>query len=219
MKRKISYILLALIIAYSSLIGCIFAVGYYYEATVVAEEREEQHEDKINKLAKNRGIHKDYVKELNGELDIATDDKETSNSEVIDAVIDYYEHNDYSPLFEKSAPCGNYIDLFVPGYDNVDEISQDEKDFIYEISNYSYDNENVNMKAVEVFDSPALVIELYNIEPFISSIEDDMYDYIQEPTGPGIRSDLQQIFCLKDNVYIIGSALKNIPCNKGKFRT
>lgn len=115
MKRKISYILLALIIAYSSLIGCIFAVGYYYEATVVAEEREEQHEDKINKLAKNRGAHRDYVKELNGELDIATDDKETSNSEVIDAVIDYYEHNDYSPLFEKSAPCG-HINLSVPEY-------------------------------------------------------------------------------------------------------
>lgn len=115
MRRKISYILLALILVYSSLIGCIFAVGYYYEATVVAEEREEQHEDKINKLAKNRGIHKDYVKELNGELDIATDDKETSNSEVIDAVIDYYEHNDYSPLFEKSAPCG-HINLSVPEY-------------------------------------------------------------------------------------------------------
>lgn len=115
MRRKVSYILLALIIIFSSLIGCIFAVGYYYEATVVAEEREEQHEDKINKLAKNRGAHRDYVKELNGELDIATDDKETSNSEVIDAVIDYYEHNDYSPLFEKSAPCG-HINLSVPEY-------------------------------------------------------------------------------------------------------
>lgn len=115
MRRKISYILLALIIAYSSLIGCIFAVGYYYEATVVAEEREEQHEDKINKLAKNRCAHRDYVKELNGELDVETDDKEKSNSEVIDAVIDYYEHNDYSPLFEKSAPCG-HINLSVPEY-------------------------------------------------------------------------------------------------------
>lgn len=77
MRRKISYILLALIIIFSSLIGCMFLAVNYYEATVVAEEKEEQHEDKINKLAKNRGIHKDYVKELNGELDIATDDKET----------------------------------------------------------------------------------------------------------------------------------------------
>lgn len=108
-------------------------------------------------------------------------------------------------------------DYFKSVYDkklNNKALSQDEKDFIYEISNYSYDNEDVNMKAVEVFDSPALVIELYNIEPFISSIEDDMYDYIQEPKGPGIRSDLQQIFCLKDNVYFIGSALKIYPVIK-----
>ena len=124
MRRKISYILLTLIIIFSSLIGCMFLAVHHYEATVVAEEKEEQHEDKINKLAKNRGIHKDYVKELNGELDIATDDKETSNSEVIDAVIDYYEHNDYLPLFEKSAPCGHPIgltdrlkDKFVSGYE------------------------------------------------------------------------------------------------------
>lgn len=119
MRRKISYILLALILVYSSLIGCIFAVGYYYEATVVAEEREEQHEDKINKLAKNRGAHRDYVKELNGELD-----KEKSDSDVIDAIIEQYEHNDYSQLFEKSAPCGHPIgltdrlkDKFVSGYE------------------------------------------------------------------------------------------------------
>lgn len=108
-------------------------------------------------------------------------------------------------------------DYFKSVYDkklNNKALSQDEKDFIYEISNYSYDNENVNMKAVEVFGSPALVIELYNIEPFVSSIEDDMYDYIQEPKGTGIRSDLQQIFCLKDNVYLIGSALKIYPVIK-----
>ena len=128
MRRKISYILLALIIAYSSLIGCIFAVGYYYEATVVAEEREEQHEDKINKLAKNRGAHRDYVKELNGELD-----KEKSNSDIIDAIMDYYEHNDYSPLFEKSDPYT--IDWFVPGYDNVDEIFLNGSHIIYSINN------------------------------------------------------------------------------------
>lgn len=117
MKRKISYILLALIIAYSSLIGCIFAVGYYYEETVVAEEREEQHEDKINQLAKNRGAHRDYIKELKEELDTSTDDKETSNSDVdvIDAIIEQYGHNDYSQLFEKSAPCG-HINLSVPEY-------------------------------------------------------------------------------------------------------
>lgn len=259
MRRKISYILLALIIIFSSLIGCIFAVGYYYEATVVAEEREEQHEDKINKLAKNRVAHRDYVKELNGDGDIVKDHETKSNSEILDEIIVWYNSTpNYAVLFESSGPCGNYIDWFVPGYDNVDEIflngshiidsinnvhtyniqsdklfvakdsllnkfctiikgetfsgceeelyvsirrdgtlfvlcavnannlnttgklntetvrdyfksvydkklnnkalSQDEKDFIYEISNYSYDNEDVNMKAVEVFDSPALVI-------------------------------------------------------------
>lgn len=41
-----------------------------------------------------------------------------------------------------------------------------------------------------------------------------MYDYIQEPKGPGIRRDLQQIFVLKDNVYLIGSALKIYPVIK-----
>lgn len=88
-----------------------FLAVHHYEATVVAHEREEQHKDKINKLAKNRGVHRDFVKALNGELDIAIDDKEKSNSELIDAVIDYYEHNDYSPLFEKSDPCGHPIGL------------------------------------------------------------------------------------------------------------
>lgn len=119
MRRKISYILLALIIIFSSLIGCMFLAVHHYEATVVAEEREEQHEDKINKLAKNRGAHRDYVKELNGELD-----KEKSDSDVIDAIIEQYEHNDYSQLFEKSAPCGHPIgltdrlkDKFVSGYE------------------------------------------------------------------------------------------------------
>ena len=315
MKRKITYILIVLSVS-SSLCGCKFVTRSYYENTVVKNEREEEHDDKINQLAKNRGAHRDYVKELNGELDIATDDKEKSNSELIDEVIDYYEHNEYSPLFEKSDPCGNYIDLFVPGYDNVDEIffkgshiidsinnvytyniqsdklfvakdsllnkfctiikgetfsgceeelyvsirrdgtlfvicavnannlnttgklttetvrdyfksvydkklnnkalSQDEKDFIYDITNYA-DNNTDNttvVKAVEVFDSPALVIESYKIEPFVKSIEDDMYDYIQEPKGPGIRHDVQQIFCLKDNVYFIGSALKIYPVIK-----
>lgn len=298
----------------SSLSGCKFVTRSYYEDTVVAEEKEHEHENKIEKLDENRGIHKDFLDELNGEKDIVKDHETKSNSEILAEIIEYRKHNNYAALFEKSEPCGNYIDWFVPGYDNVDEIflngshiidsvntvhtyniqsdklfvaknsllnrfctiikgetfsgceeelyvslrrdgtlfvlcavnanklndtckfntetvreyfksvydkklnnkalSQDEKDFIYEISNYSYDNENVNMKAVEVFDSPALVIELYNIEPFVSSIEDDMYDYIQEPKGPGIRSDLQQIFCLKDNVYFIGSALKIYPVIK-----
>lgn len=119
MRRKISYILLALIIICASLVGCMFLAVHHYEATVVAEEREEQHEDKINKLAKNRGSHRDYVKELNGELD-----KEKSDSDVIDAIIEQYEHNDYSQLFEKSAPCGHPIgltdrlkDKFVSGYE------------------------------------------------------------------------------------------------------
>lgn len=67
MKRKISYILLALIIAYSSLIGCIFAVGYYYEATVVAEEKEHEHDNKIKQLNENKSIHKYFVDELNGD--------------------------------------------------------------------------------------------------------------------------------------------------------
>lgn len=119
MRKKISYILLALIIIFSSLIGCMFLAVHHYEATVVAEEREKEHEDKINKLAKNRGAHRDYVKELNGELD-----KEKSDSDVIDAIIEQYEHNDYSQLFEKSAPCGHPIgltdrlkDKFVSGYE------------------------------------------------------------------------------------------------------
>lgn len=313
MKRKITYILIVLGVS-SSLCGCKFVTRHQYEATVVAEEKEHEHENKIEKLDENRGIHKDFVDELNGESDIVKDHETKSNPEILDEIVEYRKTHNYAALFESSGPCGNYIDWFVPGYDNVDEIffkgshiidsinnahtynmqsdklfvakdsllnkfctiikgetfsgceeelyvsirrdgtlfvlcavnannlnttgklntetvmdyfksvydkelnnkalSQDEKDFIYEISNYSYDNEDVNMKAVEVFDSPALVIELYNIEPFVSSIEDDMYDYIQEPKGPGIRSDLQQIFCLKDNVYFIGSALKIYPVIK-----
>ena len=120
MRRKITYILLALIIIFSSLIGCMFLAVHHYEATVVKHEREEEHEDKINKLAKNRGVHRDFVKELTGELDIVTDDKEKSNSELIAEVIDYYEHNDYSPLFEKSAPCGHPVGLkgrLISGYE------------------------------------------------------------------------------------------------------
>lgn len=120
MRRKITYILLDLIIIFSSLIGCMFLAVHHYEATVVKHEREEEHEDKINKLAKNRGVHRDFVKELTGELDIVTDDKEKSNSEIVDAVIDYYEHNDYSPLFEKSAPCGHPVGLkgrLISGYE------------------------------------------------------------------------------------------------------
>lgn len=313
MKRKIAYILIVLSLS-SGLCGCKFVTRHQYEATVVAEEKEHEHENKIEQLDENRGIHKDFVDELNGDGDIVKDHETKSNSEILDEIVEYRKTHNYAALFESSGPCGNYIDWFVPGYDNVDEIffkgshiidsinnvytyniqsdklfvakdsllnkfctiikgetfsgceeelyvsirrdgtlfvlcavnannlnttgklttetvrdyfksvydkklnnkalSQDEKDFIYEISNYSYDNENVNMKAVEVFDSPALVIELYNIEPFVSSIEDDMYDYIQEPKGPGIRSDLQQIFVLKDNVYLIGSALKIYPVIK-----
>ena len=313
MKRKITYILIVLGVS-SSLCGCKFVTRNQYEATVVAEEREHEHENKIEQLDENRGIHKDFVDELNGDEDIVKDHETKSNSEILAEIIEYRKNHNYAVLFERSDPCGNYIDWFVPGYDNVDEIflngshiidsinnvhtyniqsdklfvakdsllnkfctivkgetfsgceeelyvsirrdgtlfvlcainannlnttgklttetvrdyfksvydkklnnkalSQDEKDFIYEITNYSYDNEDVNMKAVEVFDSPALVIELCNIEPFVSSIEDDMYDYIQEPKGPGIRSDLQQIFCLKDNVYLIGSALKIYPVIK-----
>ena len=313
MKRKIAYILIVLSLS-SSLCGCKFVTRHHYEATVVAEEKEHEHENKIEQLDENRGIHKYFVDELNGESDIVKDHETKSNSEILAEIIEYRKNHNYAILFESSGPCGNYIDWFTPGYDNVNEIflngshiidsinnvhtyniqsdklfvakdsllnkfctiikgetfsgceeelyvsirrdgtlfvlcavnannlnttgklttetvrdyfksvydkklnnkalSQDEKDFIYEISNYSYDNEDVNMKAVEVFDSPALVIELYNIEPFVSSIEDDMYDYIQEPKGPGIRSDLQQIFCLKDNVYIIGSALKIYPVIK-----
>lgn len=313
MKRKISYILIVLGIS-SSLCGCKFVTRHQYEATVVAEEKEHEHENKIEQLDENRGIHKDFVDELNCDEDIVKDHETKSNSEILAEIIEYRKNHNYAVLFESSGPCGNYTDWFVPGYDNVDEIflngshiidsinnvhtyniqsdklfvakdsllnkfctiikgetfsgceeelyvslrrdgtlfvlcavnannlnttgkfttetvrdyfksvydkklnnkalSQDEKDFIYEISNYSYDNEDVNMKAVEVFDSPALVIELCNIEPFVSSIEDDMYDYIQEPKGPGIRSDLQQIFCLKDNVYLIGSALKIYPVIK-----
>ena len=313
MKRKIAYILIVLSLS-SSLCGCKFVTRHHYEATVVAEEKEHEHENKIEQLDENRGIHKYFVDELNGESDIVKDHETKSNSEILAEIIEYHKNHNYAILFESSGPCGNYIDWFTPGYDNVNEIflngshiidsinnvhtyniqsdklfvakdsllnkfctiikgetfsgceeelyvsirrdgtlfvlcavnannlnttgklttetvrdyfksvydkklnnkalSQDEKDFIYEISNYSYDNEDVNMKAVEVFDSPALVIELYNIEPFVSSIEDDMYDYIQEPKGPGIRSDLQQIFCLKDNVYIIGSALKIYPVIK-----
>lgn len=313
MKRKIAYILIVLSLS-SSLCGCKFVTRHHYEATVVAEEKEHEHENKIEQLDENRGIHKYFVDELNGESDIVKDHETKSNSEILAEIIEYRKNHNYAILFESSGPCGNYIDWFTPGYDNVNEIflngshiidsinnvhtyniqsdklfvakdsllnkfctiikgetfsgceeelyvsirrdgtlfvlcavnannlnttgklttetvrdyfksvydkklnnkalSQDEKDFIYEISNYSYDNEDVNMKAVEVFDSPALVIELYNIEPFVSSIEDDMYDYIQEPKGPGIRSDLQQIFCLKDNVYLIGSALKIYPVIK-----
>lgn len=313
MKRKIAYILIVLSLS-SSLCGCKFVTRHHYEATVVAEEKEHEHENKIEQLDENRGIHKYFVDELNGESDIVKDHETKSNSEILAEIIEYRKNHNYAILFESSGPCGNYIDWFTPGYDNVNEIflngshiidsinnvhtyniqsdklfvakdsllnkfctiikgetfsgceeelyvsirrdgtlfvlcavnannlnttgklttetvrdyfksvydkklnnkalSQDEKDFIYEISNYSYDNKDVNMKAVEVFDSPALVIELYNIEPFVSSIEDDMYDYIQEPKGPGIRSDLQQIFCLKDNVYLIGSALKIYPVIK-----
>ena len=313
MKRKIAYILIVLSLS-SGLCGCKYVTRHQYETTEVAEEKEHEHENKIEQLDENRGIHKDFVDELNGDGDIVKDHETKSNSEILDEIVEYRKTHNYAALFESSGPCGNYIDWFVPGYDNVDEIffkgshiidsinnvytyniqsdklfvakdsllnkfctiikgetfsgceeelyvsirrdgtlfvlcavnannlnttgklttetvrdyfksvydkklnnkalSQDEKDFIYEISNYSYDNENVNMKAVEVFDSPALVIELYNIEPFVSSIEDDMYDYIQEPKGPGIRSDLQQIFVLKDNVYLIGSALKIYPVIK-----
>ena len=314
MKRKIAYILIVLSLS-SSLCGCKFVTRHQYEATVVAEEKEHEHENKIEQLDENKSIHKYFVDELNGNGDIVKDHETKSNSEILAEIVEWYNSTpNYAVLFESSGPCGNYTDWFVPGYDNVDEIffkgshiidsinnvytynmqsdklfvakdsllnkfctiikgetfsgceeelyvsirrdgtlfvlcavnannlnttgklttetvrdyfksvydkklnnkalSQDEKDFIYEISNYSYDNEDVNMKAVEVFDSPALVIELYNIEPFVSSIEDDMYDYIQEPKGPGIRSDLQQIFCLKDNVYFIGSALKIYPVIK-----
>lgn len=315
MKRKITYILIVLGVS-SSLCGCKFVTRHQYEATVVAEEKEHEHENKIEKLDENRGIHRDFVDELNGESNIVKDHETKSNSEILAEIIEYRKTHNYAALFEKSAPCGNYIDLFVPGYDNVDEIffkgshiidsvnnvytynmqsdklfvakdsllnkfctiikgetfsgceeelyvsirrdgtlfvicavnannlnttgrlttktvrdyfksvydkklnnkalSQDEKDFIYDITNYADNNTDNNtvVKAVEVFDSPALVIESYNIEPFVSSIEDDMYDYIQEPKGPGIRSDLQQIFVLKDNVYLIGSALKIYPVIK-----
>lgn len=122
MRRKISYILLALIIIFSSLIGCIFAVGYYYEATVVAEEKEHEHENKIEKLDENRGIHKDFVDELNGESDIVKDHETKSNPEILDEIVEYRKTHNYAALFESSGPCGNYIDWFVPGYDNVDEI-------------------------------------------------------------------------------------------------
>ena len=126
MRRKISYILLALIIICVSLVGCMFLAVHHYEATVVAEEREHEHENKINKLAKNRDAHMNYVKELNEELDTSTDDKETSNSDVdvIDAIIEQYGQTNYAAFFEESAPCGHPIgltdrlkDRFISGYE------------------------------------------------------------------------------------------------------
>lgn len=148
MKRKISYILLALIIAYSSLIGCIFAVGYYYEATVVAEEKEHEHENKIEKLDENRGIHKDFVDELNGDADIVKDHETKSNSEILAEIVVWYNSTpNYAVLFESSGPCGNYIDWFVPGYDNVDEIFFKGSHIIDSINNvYTY-----NMQSDKLF--------------------------------------------------------------------
>lgn len=136
MRRKISYILLALIIIFSSLIGCIFAVGYYYEATVVAEEKEHEHDNKIKQLNENKSIHKYFVDELNGDGDIVKDHETKSNSEILDEIIVWYNSTpNYAVLFESSGPCGNYIDWFVPGYDNVDEIFLNGSHIIYSINN------------------------------------------------------------------------------------
>ena len=120
MRRKISYILLALIIVCSSLIGCMFLAVHYYEATVVAEEREHEHEDKIEQLDENRSIHKDFVDELNGESDIVKDHKTKSNSEILAEIVEYRNTNNYAILFERSAPCGHPIGLegrLVSGYE------------------------------------------------------------------------------------------------------
>ena len=121
MKRKITYILIVLGVS-SSLCGCKFVTRHQYEATVVAEEKEHEHENKIEKLDENRGIHKDFVDELNGESDIVKDHETKSNPEILDEIVEYRKTHNYAALFESSGPCGNYIDWFVPGYDNVDEI-------------------------------------------------------------------------------------------------
>ena len=120
MRRKISHILLALIIAYASLIGCMFLAVYHYEATVVAEEREEQHEDKIEQLDENKSIHKDFVDELNGDEDIVKDHETKSNSEILAEIVEYRKTHNYAALFERSAPCGHHVGLkgrLVSGYE------------------------------------------------------------------------------------------------------
>lgn len=120
MRRKISYILLALIIVCSSLIGCMFLAVHHYEATVVAEEREKEHEDKIEQLDENKSIHQYFVDELNGDADIVKDHETKSNSEILAEIVVYRKNHNYAVLFERSAPCGHPIGLkgrLVSGYE------------------------------------------------------------------------------------------------------
>lgn len=86
MKRKIAYILIVLSLS-SGLCGCKFVTRHQYEATVVAEEKEHEHDNKIKQLNENKSIHKYFVDELNGDGDIVKDHETKSNSEILDEII------------------------------------------------------------------------------------------------------------------------------------